>query len=354
VAPDPANTLPLLLVSLLFIEPVFRPRQVLRPVVQVQSTPPSVRVFLLRIIRRVPREISSGFPWPPIILAHMRSSAATGHRTMRHPPRNALPGHPVQPRSLHGRKSRADLLKRVPTTSKILPGAHFRGGPAHGLNSFRHHPSQALRAALEFRFAVTRDVAQSGSALQWGCRGRGFKSRRPDSMRPSLLVGLISYRPSHLGVHLRRTLLVVIGIGILACSRSGDRSGAPSKNGFSSSLGVDTLTMTKTPSGLRYQDVAVGQGKEAKAGSTVSVHYTGWLPNGEKFDSSRDRNQPFGFTLGAGQVIAGWDEGVAGMKIGGRRKLVIPPDLAYGTAGAPPDIPPGATLVFDVELLDVH
>jgi len=112
--------------------------------------------------------------------------------------------------------------------------------------------------------------------------------------------------------------------------------------------------MTKTPSGLRYQDITVGQGAEAGADRTVSVHYTGWLPNGEKFDSSRDRNQPFSFSLGAGQVIAGWDEGVAGMKVGGRRKLVIPADLGYGTAGAPPDIPPGATLVFDVELLDVR
>ena len=112
--------------------------------------------------------------------------------------------------------------------------------------------------------------------------------------------------------------------------------------------------MTKTPSGLRYQDVVEGQGKAATADRTVSVHYTGWLPNGEKFDSSRDRNEPFSFTLGAGQVIAGWDEGVAGMKVGGRRKLVIPADLGYGTAGAPPAIPPGATLVFDVELLDVR
>jgi FKBP-type peptidyl-prolyl cis-trans isomerase FkpA len=112
--------------------------------------------------------------------------------------------------------------------------------------------------------------------------------------------------------------------------------------------------MKKTPSGLRYQDLAQGKGREAQAGRPVSVHYTGWLPNGEKFDSSRDRNEPFGFTLGAGQVIAGWDEGVAGMKVGGRRKLVIPPDLGYGTAGAPPDIPPGATLVFDVELIEVR
>ena len=149
-------------------------------------------------------------------------------------------------------------------------------------------------------------------------------------------------------------LIAAIAVTLLGCNRSGDRSEASGKAGFAAALSVDTLAMTRTPSGLRYQDVTEGQGKEAKAGNTVSVHYTGWLPNGEKFDSSRDRNQPFGFTRGAGQVIAGWDEGVAGMKVGGRRKLVIPPDLGYGTAGAPPDIPPGATLVFDVELLDVR
>jgi len=114
------------------------------------------------------------------------------------------------------------------------------------------------------------------------------------------------------------------------------------------------MAIVTTDSGLKYEDLAVGEGAEAVAGKSVSVHYTGWLPNGEKFDSSRDRSQPFSFTLGSGEVIAGWDEGVAGMKVGGRRKLVVPPDLAYGTAGAPPDIPPGATLVFDVELLDVR
>jgi FKBP-type peptidyl-prolyl cis-trans isomerase FkpA len=112
--------------------------------------------------------------------------------------------------------------------------------------------------------------------------------------------------------------------------------------------------MTKLPSGLKYQDVTQGQGSEAVAGRAVTVHYTGWLPDGKKFDSSRDHGQPFTFTLGAGQVIAGWDQGVEGMRVGGRRKLVIPPDLGYGAAGAPPDIPAAATLVFEVEVLEVR
>ena len=196
-----------------------------------------------------------------------------------------------------------------------------------------------------------RDVAQSGSALQWGCRGRGFKSRRPDSARFTSAIRLIH---SSIGDSLHR-LHVLLRAGALACGGETDRGNSARESaGFSAALEVDTTALTKTPSGLRYQDVTVGQGAEAAADRTVSVHYTGWLPNGEKFDSSRDRNEPFGFTLGAGQVIAGWDEGVAGMKVGGRRKLIIPADLGYGTAGAPPAIPPGATLVFDVELLDVR
>lgn len=121
---------------------------------------------------------------------------------------------------------------------------------------------------------------------------------------------------------------------------------------FAPQLGVDLQSMTKTPSGLAYKDTKVGTGPEAKAGQTATVHYTGWLPDGTKFDSSRDGGQPFNFSLGAGQVIKGWDEGVAGMKVGGRRLLVLPPDLAYGAGGSGP-IPPNATLVFDVELLGV-
>lgn len=112
-----------------------------------------------------------------------------------------------------------------------------------------------------------------------------------------------------------------------------------------------------TPSGLRYVDVKTGSGATAKAGQTAVVHYTGWLyeggKKGAKFDSSRDRGQPFAFPLGAGRVIRGWDEGVAGMKVGGQRTLIIPPELGYGARGAGGVIPPNATLIFDVELVDL-
>jgi|EP01034_Spumella_vulgaris_P039263 FKBP-type peptidyl-prolyl cis-trans isomerase FkpA len=118
---------------------------------------------------------------------------------------------------------------------------------------------------------------------------------------------------------------------------------------------MSTIT---TPSGLQYDDVVVGEGAEAKAGQNVTVHYTGWLRNddgskGSKFDSSKDRNDPFEFALGAGMVIRGWDEGVQGMKIGGTRVLTIPSDLGYGSRGAGGVIPPNATLIFEVELLGV-
>ncbi len=109
-----------------------------------------------------------------------------------------------------------------------------------------------------------------------------------------------------------------------------------------------------TASGLKYEDLKVGTGAAPSPGKTVKVHYTGTLTNGEKFDSSRDRGEPFSFTIGQGQVIKGWDEGVMSMKVGGRRKLTIPGDLAYGPGGSPPKIPPNATLVFDVELLGVE
>jgi FKBP-type peptidyl-prolyl cis-trans isomerase FkpA len=115
--------------------------------------------------------------------------------------------------------------------------------------------------------------------------------------------------------------------------------------------GINLMASTTTASGLIIEDISVGSGAQASAGQDVTVHYTGWLTSGEKFDSSKDREDPFVFPLGGGRVIRGWDEGVAGMKVGGKRKLTIPPDLGYGAHGAGGVIPPNATLVFEVELL---
>ena len=124
----------------------------------------------------------------------------------------------------------------------------------------------------------------------------------------------------------------------------------------STASAAETVTL---PSGLKYKDEVVGTGPEPQAGQKVTVHYTGWLDEGggkkgKKFDSSRDRNQHFSFTLGAGQVIRGWDEGVDTMKAGGKRTLIVPPELGYGARGAGGVIPPNATLVFDVELFSAR
>ncbi len=110
----------------------------------------------------------------------------------------------------------------------------------------------------------------------------------------------------------------------------------------------------KTSSGLQYVDLVTGDGREAHVGETAFVHYTGWLEDGTKFDSSVDRGEPFSFRLGAGRVIKGWDEGVVGMRIGTKRKLIIPSHLGYGSRGAGRIIPPNATLIFEVELLDLR
>src|SRR5215213_8639223 len=140
----------------------------------------------------------------------------------------------------------------------------------------------------------------------------------------------------------------VVAVLVAACAQSQ----SPSAGGSGGSGGAGGQEVT-TASGLKYTDTKVGTGAEAKAGQTAVVHYTGWLTNGTKFDSSKDRGQPFSFPLGGGRVIKGWDEGVKGMKVGGVRKLTIPPELGYGARGAGGVIPPNATLIFEVELLKV-
>jgi peptidylprolyl isomerase len=139
--------------------------------------------------------------------------------------------------------------------------------------------------------------------------------------------------------------IVPLAVMVLLFSQTAFSAEKPAKKG--------EAKMVTTASGLKYQDVVVGKGAAPVAGKQVKVHYTGTLENGKKFDSSVDRGQPFSFVIGVGQVIKGWDEGVMSMKVGGKRKLIIPPQLGYGARGAGGVIPPNATLHFDVELLDV-
>jgi FKBP-type peptidyl-prolyl cis-trans isomerase len=145
--------------------------------------------------------------------------------------------------------------------------------------------------------------------------------------------------------------LIAIFVIASGCG-GGNKSSSSGSNNNSGPMKVNGQPNT-TSSGLQYWDIVVGTGATATHGSMVKVHYSGFLTSGEKFDSSRDRGEPFSFSLGAGEVIKGWDEGVAGMKVGGQRQLRIPPDLGYGIAGAGGAIPPNATLIFDVELLGV-
>ncbi len=155
------------------------------------------------------------------------------------------------------------------------------------------------------------------------------------------------------------SLVLIFGISLLnlgcgGADRQSERSGTRAQKQIEQAAPVEPGKATLTASGLSVQDLVVGTGAVAEAGKTVSVHYTGWLMDGTKFDSSVDRGYPFEFTLGAGRVIKGWDEGVAGMKVGGKRILIIPPEMGYGERGAGNVIPPDATLKFEVELLGVR
>ncbi|MBL0177264.1 MAG: FKBP-type peptidyl-prolyl cis-trans isomerase [Ignavibacteria bacterium] len=138
-----------------------------------------------------------------------------------------------------------------------------------------------------------------------------------------------------------------------AQNKDGEKAPAMTKTLKTKKDKVSKEKVVTTKSGLQYVDLVVGKGAAPVKGKTVRVHYTGTLTNGKKFDSSRDRKEPFEFVIGTGGVIKGWDEGVMSMKVGGRRKLIIPSDLAYGDRGMPPTIPAKATLVFDVELLGI-
>ena len=138
--------------------------------------------------------------------------------------------------------------------------------------------------------------------------------------------------------------LGVLSLFLFACGES-EPSGP---------TGGDAALVVTTPSGLQYADLEVGDGEPARVGALISVHYTGWLTDGSKFDSSLDRGTPFQFPLGQGAVIKGWDEGVATMRVGGKRRLTIPPELGYGAQGNGRVIPPNATLIFEVELLEVR
>ena len=142
-----------------------------------------------------------------------------------------------------------------------------------------------------------------------------------------------------------------------ACSKKDTASSEIRKSGdtvMSKTDAVQSEKIIMTPSGLHYEDMVAGSGASPSPGKKVTVHYTGWLTDGKKFDSSVDRNEPFVFKIGKGEVIPGWDEGVMTMKIGGKRKLIIPANLGYGAAGAGGVIPPNATLVFEVILLDIR
>ncbi|HEY9685604.1 MAG TPA: FKBP-type peptidyl-prolyl cis-trans isomerase [Coleofasciculaceae cyanobacterium] len=157
-----------------------------------------------------------------------------------------------------------------------------------------------------------------------------------------------------LGLSLTATCVMNIAIACEGGAHDGHAPGTCPHHGAAATVPEVSAVESHIVDGIIVEDIAVGSGKDAKLGDTVSVNYTGTLMNGQKFDSSYDRNEPFEFTLGEGRVIEGWERGISGMKVGGKRILTIPPEKAYGEGGAPPVIPPNATLKFEVELVDIQ
>jgi FKBP-type peptidyl-prolyl cis-trans isomerase len=149
-------------------------------------------------------------------------------------------------------------------------------------------------------------------------------------------------------------LLFVAMLVLAACGGGDSDSDSEAGGGDSADTADCSQETVEMDSGLKYEEIECGDGEEAASGDTLTVHYVGTLADGTKFDSSRDRGQPFTVQIGTGQVIQGWDQGIPGMKVGGIRKLIIPPDLGYGAAGSPPAIPPNSTLIFEVELIKVE
>lgn len=169
----------------------------------------------------------------------------------------------------------------------------------------------------------------------------------------SVIITLMENKGKYISVVVFLFVILLVG-GIYLLLNKGNKNNQPLQTAAPS----DTITANATPkmntTELQIEDERIGTGEEASAGEKVTVNYVGTLTDGTKFDSSYDRNQPFSFNLGAGEVIPGWDQGINGMKVGGKRKLIIPSSLAYGDGGVPGAIPGGATLIFEVELLGVN
>lgn len=184
----------------------------------------------------------------------------------------------------------------------------------------------------------------------------GLVDRNPFLLAALAVAGLLAALA--LGVVIRGTSTPAVGPPVEAADLHADPAGHPGTSVSSSSAPraphpVEPDGFVTTSSGLKFHDLRVGSGAEPNSGDVVQVHYTGWLTDGTPFDSSLERGAPISFPVGTGAVIPGWDEGIASMREGGRRQLVVPPDLAYGSRGFPPLIPGNATLVFEVELVDV-